>query len=132
MILNNFAYLKKLFYFIFRIILTHFLLKMELFVPKALANFFFTSIKFEKQTSYFHFVIYFTKNMNQLVYHKSFPTKHFPLFNSYSLSRYRVLNILIPKNGHFTVYYPKISLKWSKINIFFSFFFLKLSKLHKN
>ena len=69
--------------------------------------------------------IYFWK-----AYHKNFPKKLFFMLNSYSLSRYRVLNMLIPKNGHFTVKHPKISLKWSKINIFLSFFFLKLSELH--
>ena len=30
--------------------------------------------------------------------------------------------VLIPKNDNFTVKHPKISLKWSKINIFFTFF----------
>jgi hypothetical protein len=42
--------------------------------------------------------IYFWK-----AYHKSFPTKNFRLFNSCSWSRYRVKNMLIPKNDHFTV-----------------------------
>jgi hypothetical protein len=42
---------------------------MELIVPKARANF-YVNKKFEKQTSYFHFSIYFTKNMNQLVYNE--------------------------------------------------------------
>ncbi len=57
---RNFKNLKIYLYFIFRLILTHFLLKMELIVPKAWAKF-ITSIKFEKQTSNFHYVIYFTK-----------------------------------------------------------------------
>ena len=49
--------------------LTRFLLKMKLIVPKAWPNY-FMSIKLEKQTSYFHFIIYFTKNMSQLVYNE--------------------------------------------------------------
>ena len=44
-------------------------IKIRSFCSESLSKI-FTSIKFEKLTSYFHFVIYFTKNMNQLVYNE--------------------------------------------------------------
>ena len=53
------------------------------------------------------------------------------MFNSYSLSRYGVLNMLIPKNDNFTVKHPKISLKLSKIKIFLAFFSKIIRKTQK-
>ena len=46
----------------------------------------------------------------------------FFMFIYHSLSRNRVLDMLLPKNYHFKVKLPKVSLKQSKISIFFSFF----------